>query len=311
MPSDSPPAVQDPYALADAMRPRLLKDGHEYILAESDLAMAQQILSGFKAPQTRGYRGPTPDIASTDASALDVRQSAYIVGSDDRYDVGCGNTALYPARVSGLISGPSYCTGTLIGVHTVATAAHCIYSNGWLSGGPVVYSPGYYGDPICPTYGPAGQYVANWIVIPNGFRNWNDTPEFDYAAIDLSQYYPPPGAYTGWAGVVADINPTRSMMFFGYGPRPSPLPPFVMLSRAGTIDLTASNSYDWWHNLDTVQGDSGAGLLDFNWGDGYPYLMGIQSGEKYWWFLWWQYENTARKWDGQTYTFFHTYGNWP
>jgi len=62
-----------------------------------------------------------------------------VFGDDDRIQIGIAEAEEYPFRVIGQIlmmkkSGSSFCSGALIGPHTVLTAAHCLYNHdegGW------------------------------------------------------------------------------------------------------------------------------------------------------------------------------------
>src|SRR3569832_90654 len=245
LPANSSPSQQpeDAQQLAEDLKPRLLKDGHEYTLAAADLDVAKKLLSGVTVAGTLAASFKTDRSTTDSAAALDVRQSAYVFGVDDRMPLACGQSVLYPATVSGLITGPSDCTGTLIGLHTVATAAHCLYSNGWLTTGQTWFSAGLDLNPNCPTYG--HQFLANWAVIPGGFRNWNDTPYYDYAILDFSQYSPDPAHVVGGFAGTSSVT-TGPITMYGYGPRPAPQPPYMELVRGGIIDgQIVSQPYDY------------------------------------------------------------------
>lgn len=107
-----------------------------------------------------------------------------IIGTDERIQVVA--TAAYPNSAIVYLevsfpNGDGSCTGWMIGTHTLATAAHCVYlSNfgGWATA--IKVFPGRSGDVT-----PFGSFDAdNWFIK----RKWTkkEKPKFDFAAVNLS-----------------------------------------------------------------------------------------------------------------------------
>lgn len=123
------------------------------------------------------------------------------------------------------------CTGFMIGPHTIATAAHCLYSpafGGWASSAFV--TPGI--DGLNAPF--ATEWVTSFAVSPTWVQTQD--PEADYAAITLDS--DALGTATGWFDLAAPTNyqlATGRFATAGYGtstqygtlwrmPRPQPQP---------------------------------------------------------------------------------------
>lgn len=107
-----------------------------------------------------------------------------IIGADERVKI--TNTAAYPNSAIAFLEiqfpdGAGSCTGWMIGPHTLATAAHCVYLQdlgGWATA--IQVYPGRNGNVT-----PFGSYIAGqWFIK----KKWSkrEKPKFDFAAINLS-----------------------------------------------------------------------------------------------------------------------------
>lgn len=107
-----------------------------------------------------------------------------IIGTDERVQV--TNTAAYPNSAIVYLevsfpNGDGSCTGWMIGPHTLATAAHCVYLSGfggWATN--IKVFPGRSGDIT-----PFGSYDAShWFVK----KKWTkkEKTKFDFAAVNIS-----------------------------------------------------------------------------------------------------------------------------
>lgn len=113
--------------LAAKLRPRLFTGGHEYLLDHNPIEMARFVRENENTEITTP--GMRPDGIPLSSETIGSETSAktapeFIIGSDDRvsYDHwGISWPAMTAVHFPDLI-----CTGTIIGLNTVATAGHCV-----------------------------------------------------------------------------------------------------------------------------------------------------------------------------------------
>lgn len=306
--AESPaPKQMSAQELAEAIRPVALIEDNEYILAEPDIELATRLLAGEQAPSTEGH---DPTKSATDGD-IEVQTGKYIIGADGRSRVGCARTS-FPSSAKGKWS--TGCSATMIGPHTAAIAAHCVYNNGWIWSQTFTPAKDAGDMPSCPTTDPFGHFgrveeggAGVVITKPSGFSSnqWN----YDYASIHFSDN---PGDTVGWVGTwVIPTSGDYPTTFQGY---PGDKPSNTFWGQSGNVNCTyryggSTNCVTTGalnHLLDIWPGDSGGGIIR---GSG---LIGIQSTESYSCTLWacanW---NTARTWTSTLYAFFSAGGDWP
>lgn len=318
--AESPTAPQTPEDLAEALRPILLLNGQEYILAEPDVATATAILAGFVAPQTQPRRPPDPAMPSASSDQIESRTSAQIIGGDGRLYLSTLRVN-YPFSTNAhyqLLNG-SWCTATIIGPHTAATAAHCVMSTSGYYFGDVFGGNACNGPQDCTAYAcnnhvcgagfapafdsaspstPYGTFVPTGVSVPSGWVGGNYS--YDYAMLTFSTTFP------GWIGTYDTSTGTQEMA--GY-PQDKDAG-HEMWYKSGTVTATTSTRRQ--HNLDTMHGDSGAALFWTDTSTGNYYLTGINSTENHSCFFWsCSYWNEASRWNSTTYAFFSAGGTWP
>lgn len=284
--------------LAEALRPLLFRDGHQYRMATpdyeaADLAIAMRDKDWFVAEPARG---------SAPADDLD-RNKHFCCGTDGR--TADRNNTAFPQSATVVFAthpslpfGPSsnadwqnagaWCSGTFIGASTAISAAHCFhdgtsYYGGFLWGaGADRQDPASAGSPI-----PNGfpQAVAEyWVYVPSGY---NGGFAFDYAVLDFSPHaIPTPGSTVGNFGFGCPSEAwieSHAGYAWGYpGDAGATWPQirrdFVFGKGVGlNDDIFDVTSNAIIHQLDTSGGDSGQpfGQYDVDVG---PYVTGVHHG---------------------------------
>lgn len=175
-----------------------------------------------------------------------------VIGTDERVQV--QDTTAYPSSAVAYLEiqfpwGEGSCSGWMIGPHTVATAAHCVYLSGM--GGWATAITVYPGRNS--TLAPFGSYSAtNWYVKPKWIKK--EKPRLDFAAInigtDIAESVGTFGfAYTADNGVLQN----RHLTVRGY---PADKPDATMWTMDGNIEQVAPRRF--FYSIDTAAGQSGS-----------------------------------------------------
>ena len=253
--------------LADALRPVILRDGHEYTVESHP--------DGF----LKGLRGDDDSYRRTSSYAPIARAAdengpqveSGIIGPDNR-SVRRDNTVYPWSTVAYMPIGGSYRgTATMIGPSTALTAAHCVHNGtNWLTLPNI--APGTdFQDPNSMPFGSFGGYN---ITIPTAWINNNGgDARFDYAVIEFSGYGDFPGRSSGWKGlwVAPDNVITGFINVYGH-PSDKAQPQIWGNGGNGILNGQYINFF-----MDAWYGDSGAGLYAYNT-DGWPYVVGVLRG---------------------------------
>jgi V8-like Glu-specific endopeptidase len=285
--------------IAQRFRSVVLRDGFEYIEEQPPIALATTIKASFgkRAPSTPPNRGIASESVPSDE--VDSISPESIIGSDNRtYE---GAFTGYPNRAQ-LSTWPVNCSATLIGPRTAVIAAHCVYEDGhW-------YTIEYFipaANSLPPTE-PFGRFNAFNIRVPQQWltdEDWN----YDFAAVEfwgLPQFFP--GNVVGWLGTADSSSGLMRMVSYPGDKNPRP----QLWGKVGTVTSTTSGRRK--HNLDTVGGDSGAGLYTVDT----LHVVGIHSTENWsrpWWCPWCDktYWNEATRWRSAVHEFFAARRIWP
>jgi V8-like Glu-specific endopeptidase len=250
--------------LAEALRPVVLRNGHEYIGDPSEDLVAH-LRASEQVRQTKAF---TPLLrANTERlENSSIRPLSGIIGPDNRV-VRRDNTE-YPWSTI-LFSG---CSGTMIGPSTALTAAHCVHNGtNWLT--LPTYSPGSDFQDANPF--PFGQFGCYTVSIPTAFIN-NDGGDarFDYAVVEFAGCGDFPGRSTGWKGIwVAPDSVITGNLMYVYGhPSDKAQPQIWGDQGSGILNGQYINFF-----IDAWFGDSGAGLYVYDT-DGWPYVVGVLRG---------------------------------
>lgn len=215
-----------------------------------------------------GDEYPPAELAITEAEPfVGVYERAFF-GEDDRVEVDFSSPPW--SMIGYLDSGPSSCTGVLIGPQTVLTAAHCLASNGRVDTPPAEFLAGYNGGRSVASSRATGYHVpAQWLA--------GEQDGYDFAFVYLAD---PIGDLTGWMDVTGLSDAEVEALHNGRGPE-------IMQAgysydrdgiMTGNLDCTfveLGPSSTIVHECDTLQGDSGSPLFIE---DGGRYrIIGIES----------------------------------
>ncbi len=309
--------------LANDLRGVRLVDGHEYRVEQPDYAMADRILAGMEGPI---------DTRPSNAEAIDEltsREPRGLNGSDNRSYR--SNNFSFPYRP--LVFSEVGCSGTMIGPHTMVTAAHCVYNTGnnsWLKVWDTVQNRERWPRFATGVDGRDANAVPNgWrqcydVTIPGGWvskssNNLASAAQYDYAVVDFySRCGVRPGDQSGWLGTkVAGEGTIESERHYLYGYpqvaqgvlRYSGSPPnkeaeiWGMSSSPGQLYIN-SPSWQLKYNHDTSGGQSGMGTWYIEDGTGWVRLDGIHRGDA-------GPYNIGRRWDWTVRNFVEAYSLFP
>ncbi len=286
--------------LAEKLRGVAYYNGHQYIEAKPDIAMAKRIKERHaKGKQKQGaFRG----LGSSPSQGM-ARHSKQLKASDDQFesrvekihgvdDRNVMNNLSYPYRTNivfdntgstAVING-SQGSGTLIGPSTAMSVAHVFWNesaNTWEA--PHRWAPGYDSQDADPS--PYGEwYGCYWVTIPGGYVQ-NENSDYDYAVLDFDVgcnsvrngvNSDEPGATVGWLGwytaSTSDIE-SKTGYVRGYPGLGNCGNPAVACNVRvwGDYSLSSENNvpFWWWedhqieHQADTTGGMSGSGFYHY------------------------------------------------
>jgi len=287
---NEPPGAESPHrsyldlsdeALAEALRPIVLRGDQEYIAAEPDLAMARLIKEHVRNNAEGRSEGFAPPGLKNE-SELDEksRSGRAIFGADNRVRP---NHLAYPHTTVTHIEDPtSGCTATLVGPHTYITAAHCLVanSNAWKPW-PTLY-PGRDELDTANPHPFGSNYASYSISVPNAYWNSNSDWYYDFGIIVTGNIFsdPRPGDLAGWKGITWSSSSTqiktRWLYLYGYpGDKPWGTPWGI----GRCCDASTSiwfNDARIFYNIDAAPGQSGSGVYSYY--DSSPQVVIIHKG---------------------------------
>ncbi len=252
--------------LAEVLRPRMARDGHEYVLAQPDLELVRKIRAGQGVTSLPSGVSPAGE-----APVEDLITPSVVIGADSR-ELRRDN-ASYPMLTQ--VWNDWGCSGTMVGPSTMVTAAHCVHDgNDWFRW--PVYRPGTDIQDGAPY--PLGEYGCYSVTIPGGWDG--GTVSEDYAVVEFSGCGSYPGNASGWLGFYATDSggniSNRTSYIYGY---PGDKAPYPQIWGIGNTSLYTSIWYPArvFYTIDTFNGQSGSGVYQIRDGGG-RYVVGIHNG---------------------------------
>jgi V8-like Glu-specific endopeptidase len=198
-----------PEVLADNLRPVVydVARGQAYIqrsITAQDIERARETLRSLKNSVER-TEAPIPS-AGAAPSAPGV-QPQNVFGTDDRVTT---TDCSLPSKAVYFLHGLG-CTGTVIGSRTLITAAHCVYSGGWV----------WYQNISVKMASACGglsnfTFSGGLVTVPQAYITSGQI-EYDYAVVDFGTWATPISQTGTVSGVVVDQTGTHSYAAFGYG----------------------------------------------------------------------------------------------
>lgn len=289
--------------LAEKLRPVALVGGYVYRLAEPDHIVARKVREMKVVPSTEGRR-PVVEQPPDPATVSTTLKPQHIFSPDGRVNTTAWNT--YPTSANGHIE--RGCSTALIGVHTGATAAHCIFTTaGWLANTNIAYAAVNWDDGDPNNYlEPWGRWPPTWIIPgawisnPGDGANYPGDVTWDFAIVDWGSASP--GVNVGWFGTTWWFG--NPVYMHGYS---GDKPPRTQMFRNG--DMAAVIGAEYRHFADMRIGDSGAVLYDANYR---VTCINTREVSEFNIFSGTFNYNMCRRWDSATHNFFDVNAsNWP
>ena len=287
--------------LAEALRPAMRVGNDEYVRSEPDVELAMMIRQSEGDELKKGSYAPDGAMTDSGVEQTDssVRIARTIFGSDNRnhqhphYD--------QPQRRQVVLQFAQLaCSGTMIGTHTLVSAAHCFYSDVFGMWNTFQWGAAAADGDVPGTY-PYGQFTCpgSAITIPTAWITSPGDPMWDFAVIDTSQCNNNPWYSSGHMGwwVNAPVN-LELISISGYPGSALRCTWPQVCSHAGT-DVTLPSSWRLsTSTIDITSGQSGTcwyRRYNFDY-----YCIGVQSGQN-------PSANTGRRFDTTFYNFVDYY----
>lgn len=196
--------------------------------------------------------------AGANGNSLDAKTSPSkyqldsVIGPDDRLAESVPGA--YPWRaIVHLATNQGSCTGFMLSRDVVVTAAHCVYSGGWVTS--YTATPGKNGASA--PYGSCSGGINDvWTTY-----DWISTgsPDHDYGLIKLTCDI---GYTVGWFGWWYQTAETLTGQYFYVEGYPADKPYGTMWWDSDPI--TSQSATRMWYQIDTFNGQSGAPLYHYN-----------------------------------------------
>lgn len=271
--------------VAENLRPVMMKDGVEYILAEPDLALALQVLDGKDeilvqpGSAAEGAGGEGLEEEPSDGLAPLV-----IIDSDNR-SLRLNNTQTPWKSHVYISSNQGNCSGTMIGSRTILTSAHCVRSGSGAVKAGLTFRPGVNGGNGA-NWAPYGRYrwsvpsgqsrevCALWW--PSGY-NSSSPVRYDYAVVRLCNN-PGVNYWHGYGSFPGHQLQGMSIWLFGYPAED--IPNYVQYPQIFGMGCSIRERYvrSIHYRCDVTGGQSGTGVYHiFNNADG-RVIVGVNKG---------------------------------
>ena len=227
--------------LAEALRPVVLSNGHEYI-GETATDTVKQLRA-----KERAYSSRTPSYSPLRRMSGETTPppESGIIGADNR--VVRRNNTEYPwSTVTFMPTNSGWGSGTIIGPSTALTCAHIVHNGvNWLPG--LTTAPGT--DFEDPTPMPFGRFGCGSLAFPQAFMSGaGGDARFDYCVIEFSGCGDFPGHATGYKGLweAPDNVVTGNRLYLYQDTPPTAINPRSGVTKAMASSMAANSSTRSW-----------------------------------------------------------------